>query len=150
MLAEFLVARALHAAHRPRIEWEPYDVVTDDGLRVEVKSAAYLQAWAQSGPSTITFGGLRARTWAPRDGFAATSSYNADVYVFAVLMATEHHAYDPLDTAQWSFWVVPRSTIQATGQQSLRLSRVEALAGAPVGYAELAAWVRSAVDGREP
>jgi hypothetical protein len=48
MLAEFLVARALGAAHRPRIEWDAYDVRTPDDVRVEVKSGAYLQAWEQS------------------------------------------------------------------------------------------------------
>ncbi|MGY1884159.1 hypothetical protein ACI799_02490 [Blastococcus sp. SYSU DS0753] len=59
MLAEYL-SRALGATHRPRIEWHAYDVVTSDGLRLEVKSSAYLQAWEQSRLSTVTFGGLSA------------------------------------------------------------------------------------------
>ena len=63
MLAEFLVAQALGAAARPRIEWDSYDVVTPEGIRVEVKSSAYLQAWAQARPSSISFGGLNGRTW---------------------------------------------------------------------------------------
>lgn len=57
MLAEFLVAQALGAAHRPRIEWDAYDVVTPDGITVEVKSSAYVQAWEQARPSAIVFGG---------------------------------------------------------------------------------------------
>lgn len=146
MLAEFLVARALGVAHRPRIEWDSFDVLASDGLRVEVKSGAYLQAWEQARLSTITFGGLSARTWTPRDGYSDAGSYNADVYVFAVMTATDHNSYDALDIGQWSFWVLPRAVVEATGQHSMRLSRVESLAGAPVPYAELADRIRAAAD----
>jgi hypothetical protein len=42
MLAEFIVAQALGAESRPRIEWAAYDVLTPDKIRVEVKSSAYV------------------------------------------------------------------------------------------------------------
>lgn len=149
MLGEFLVARALGATHRPRIEWDAYDVLTPDGLRLEVKSGAYLQAWEQSRLSTVTFSGLSARTWSPTEGYSEGGSYNADGYVFAVLTATDHADYDALDVDQWSFWVLPREVLAATGQRSIRLSRVEALAGPPVGYADLARRVREVVSPSE-
>jgi hypothetical protein len=145
LLAEFLVARALGAARRPRVEWDAFDVLTPDGLRLEVKSGAYLQAWEQSRLSTVTFGGLSARTWTPTAGYSTTGSYNADAYVFAVLTATEHVQYDALNLDQWSFWVLPRHVVSATGQRSIRLSRVEALAGPAVTYAGLAEKVREVV-----
>jgi hypothetical protein len=47
LLAEFLVARAVGATERPRVEWDSCDVRTPDGLRLEVKAGAYLQAWEQ-------------------------------------------------------------------------------------------------------
>ena len=144
MLAEFLVAQALGATAQPRIEWDAYDVVTPDGVRVEVKSSAYLQAWTQARPSSIRFGGLNGRTWDPTAGYAAAASYNADVYVFAVVTARDHALYDPLDSAQWSFWVLPRADVEATGQRSLSLARVEALAGPSVTHRELAEAVRVA------
>ena len=144
MLAEFLVAQALGAAARLRIEWDAYDVVTPEGLRVEVKSSAYLQAWAQTRPSSIRFGGLNGRTWDAAAGYAASATYNANVYVFALVTTRDHASYDPLDPAQWTFWVLPRRTVEATGQRSLALSRVEALAAAPVTHDELAAAVRAA------
>jgi hypothetical protein len=146
MLAEFLVARALGAAHRPRIEWDAYDVRTPDGVRVEVKSGAYLQAWEQSRLSTVRFGGSNARTWTAKDGYSTAGSYNADVSVFAVLTATDHASYDALNLHQWSFRVVPRSVVEGTGQRSMQLSRVEALAGPAVTYAELADRVRQAAE----
>ena len=144
LLAEFLVARALQADHRPRVEWDPYDVRTPDGLRLEVKSGAYLQAWEQSRLTPITFTGLRARVWTA-DGRDVEQTYNADGYVFAVQTATEHASYDALVLDQWSFWVLPRAAVAATGQSSMALTTVRPLAGPPVTYAELAARIREVV-----
>lgn len=47
VLAEYLVATALDAAAGTRTEWDTVDIRTPDKWRVEVKSAAYLQSWAQ-------------------------------------------------------------------------------------------------------
>lgn len=142
VLAEFLVARAVGAARKPRIEWDAHDVLTPEGIRLEVKSGAHLQTWEQSQLSTVVFGGLSARTWSPTDGYSTANSYNADAYVFAVLTATDHDEYDALDIAQWSFWVLPVSVVAGTGQRSMRLSRVEALAGPAVPYTALAQRIR--------
>ena len=68
------------------------------------------------------------------------------MYVFAVVTAKEHDRYDALDLGQWSFWVLPRAVVKATGQRSLGLTRVEALAGPAVTYAELADRVRQAAE----
>ncbi len=146
LLAEFLVAQALGAATRPRIEWDAYDVVTPDGVRVEVKSSAYVEAWAQTRPSSIRFGGLNGRTWNAAAGYAASATYNADVYVFALVTARDHTSYDPLDLAQWTFWVLPRRSVEATGQRSMALSRVQELAVAPVTHDGLAQAVRAAAQ----
>ncbi len=146
VLAEYLVARVVGADLRPRVEWDPYDVLTPDGVRLEVKSAAYLQAWEQTRLSAITFGGLRSRAWT-ENGREAEQTYNADGYVFALQTATEHATYDALDVAQWSFWVLPRADVAATGQSSIALARVQALAGPAVTYAGLAARARQVVRG---
>jgi hypothetical protein len=114
LLAEYLVARAVGADLRPRVEWDSYDIRTPDGLRLEVKSGAYLQAWEQSRLSAITFGGLRARVPSGQS-WSAEATYNADGYVFAVLTATEHTRYDALDLTQWLFWVLPRRIAQLRG-----------------------------------
>ncbi len=147
MLAEYLVARAVGADLRPRVEWDAYDVRTPEGLRLEVKSSAYLQAWEQARLSSIVFGGLSARTWSPTGGYSATGSYNADGYVFALQTAREHATYDALDVDQWSFWVLPAAEVAARGQCSLRLSVVEEMAGPPVSYAGLADRIREVVRG---
>jgi hypothetical protein len=144
MLAEYLVARSVGADHRPRVEWDASDVQIPEG-RIEVKAAAYLQAWAQRAPSKITFGGLRARTWSPQMGYSLERSYNADCYVFALLVATLHAEYDALNSAGWRFWVLSAGTIKATNQSSLTLGRVRALAGDAVAYPQLGAAIRASL-----
>ncbi|MFF3979626.1 hypothetical protein [Streptomyces sp. NPDC001828] len=143
LLAEFLVHRALGARTR-NVEWESFDVLTEDGLRVEVKASAYVQAWDQRRPSAIRFTRLRGRTWNPRDGDAAEPTYNADVYVFALHTAADHTAYDPLDVSQWSFYVLPGPEVEALAQDSLGLATLSRVAGLPVPFDGLAARVRSA------
>ena len=146
MLAEFIVARALGAENRPRIEWAAFDVLTPEKVRVEVKSSAYVQAWARPRPSAISFGGLNSRAWSDGVGPAESATYNADVYVFALVTAQDHASYDPLDLTQWSFWVLPRQVVEATGQKSLALSRVKSLAGPSVSHNGLAEAVRVAAE----
>ena len=56
VLAEFVVTMALGInIDRPREEWAAYDLVTNEGVKVEVKSAAYVQSWKQKKPSKICF-----------------------------------------------------------------------------------------------
>ena len=65
-LAEFLVAKAVGASGG-RVEWDAYDVLSPEGIRIEVKSSAHLQVWDQRRLSRIVFTGLRGRTWTPQD-----------------------------------------------------------------------------------
>ena len=53
VFAEFIVASALGVAGGVRTEWDAYDLRAESGIKVEVKSAAYLQSWAQAEHSTI-------------------------------------------------------------------------------------------------
>ncbi len=44
ILAEYLVARAIGSGINDiRPEWDPYDLTTQSGIKIEVKSAAYIQ-----------------------------------------------------------------------------------------------------------
>ena len=54
-LAEFLVGQALNCLEGKRKEWDAFDLVTAAGVKIEVKSAAYVQSWRQSAPSKISF-----------------------------------------------------------------------------------------------
>jgi len=91
VLAEFIVAQALNAADKFRIEWSPFDILTPDGISVEVKSAAYRQSWPQDKPSTIQF---NIKKTIPLDekkgGYRGKPRRAAKVYVFALLKEKEN------------------------------------------------------------
>jgi len=50
-------------AHNVRSEWESYDLKTQKGKRIEVKSASYLQSWFQKELSKISFSIRPSRKW---------------------------------------------------------------------------------------
>lgn len=126
---------------RARSEWTAYDLSTEDGIKVEVKSAAFVQSWHQDRLSTIQFQVRKTQAWDP-----ATNRYNqerrrqADVYVFALLAHQDKLSIDPLDVGQWQFYVLPTSVLDARqrSQHSITLRSLQRLCGAPVSYEGLA------------
>lgn len=144
ILAEYIVGKALGANLVVRQGWWNWDLETPEGIRVEVKSTAYLQAWPQARFSRLSFGKLRGRAFNAETGeFAEEAAYHADVYVFAVQTCREHSEYDPLDSRQWRFWILPRGKVEETGSRSLTLSTVRAIGAAEAGFGELAEAVRA-------
>lgn len=120
--AEFIVATALGAdISGGRVEWADFDLYFPmdwrDGseqrtaVRVEVKSAAYLQAWKQSKPSRIIFGIPKTRSWSPDIGYSAERERRSDVYVFCVYTVTDRDRADLLSLDGWEFYVVPTRRI---------------------------------------
>lgn len=143
IVAEWLVARAVGAdISQPRDEWADHDVVTPDGVTIEVKAAAYVQSWNNPRPSPITYNGLKAR-WLTADGQSYTGEpdYRSQVYVFAAHTATTPADYAVWNLDQWEFRVLPRAALVALGQSSIRLSRLRTLGYEPVPHARLAATV---------
>ena len=74
-----IVATALGITKTKRREWDQYDLQFGD-VGVEVKSAAYVQAWKQARPSKITFSIRPARGWDPvSETFADSAERSAAV-----------------------------------------------------------------------
>ncbi|WP_236695411.1 hypothetical protein [Mycolicibacterium chubuense] len=123
VLAEYIVAKALGICDTKRVEWDKYDLVIGD-IGVEVKSAAYVQTWKQTRLSEIAFNIRPAKGWDARNNtYAASAKRSADVYVFCLLTANDRNQIDPLDVAQWEFYVLPTSELdrQVPTQKTIRL-----------------------------
>ncbi|NMO01841.1 hypothetical protein HH308_11525 [Gordonia sp. TBRC 11910] len=139
LLAEYLVAKAVQATGL-RVEWDAYDVEAPDGTTIEVKASGHSQTWARVGPPVISFAGLPGKagkkSWHAQSN-TWTDVHIADVYVFAVHTTPEGEPYNGLDVAAWDFYVLPGSTVVATGQQSMRLSTVERLGAVRVSWSGL-------------
>jgi hypothetical protein len=145
VLAEFIVARALGISlNAVRDEWGAYDLETSEGIKVEVKSAAFIQSWFQKKASTISFRVPMTRAWdAESNVQAKESKRQADVYVFALLAHIDQSTIDPLNLNQWHFYALPTSALnlRTRSQHSITLKSLETLSGGHVNFKELRAAV---------
>ena len=120
-LAEFIVAKALGTTAPVRNGWAPYDLETPTGIKVEVKSSAYLQSWFQKRPSSPGFGIRKTLAWDPTTNeYDEEKRRQADVYVFCLLAHQEDKStLNPLDLGQWEFYVVATAELdRAFGERS--------------------------------
>ncbi len=147
VLAEFLVAKALGVAEGVRHEWAAYDLTAQDGTKIEVKSAAYIQSWHQRRFSPIAFRVPKTRAWDRESNRQSEEMRRqADVYVFAVLAHRKQSTLNPLDVSQWDFFVVPTAQLdgRTRSQHSITLNSLRALSGGSVTYSELRHAVQNA------
>jgi hypothetical protein len=148
ILAEYLVARALGDTEGARAEWDPFDATTESGIRVEVKSSAYLQSWHQNKLSRITFSTRPTFAWeADTSTLAEERKRQADVYVFCLLNHKEQATVDPLDLAQWTFFVISTERLNAKlgEQKSIGLNGLRLIGVEETDYSNLASAVDQAV-----
>jgi len=137
-LAEFIVAKALDIdTNSPREEWAAYDLLTSDGIKIEVKSAAYIQSWSQKTYSNIIFSIRKTHAWD-----SITNKQNdelrrqADVYVFALLHHQDKVTIDPLKLEQWKFYVLVTKELDdyKRSEHSITLKSLENLTKGSVNY----------------
>jgi len=138
ILAEFIVASALGTELKSvREEWGAFDLITPEGITVEVKSAAYIQSWDQKRYSTISFRVPKTHAWNPETNIQEKEPRRqAQVYVFALLAHKHKPTVDPLNVDQWRFYVLPTAALDARkrSQHSITLRSLELLAGSAVTY----------------
>jgi hypothetical protein len=143
-LAEFLVAQAV-GSRAARVEWDPWDITASDGTKIEVKSAGYVQAWAQTQLSRPSFRVAAAYGWDAATGaWSADQAFNADVYVFCLHTARSHREYDPLQVAQWRFYIATRLKVEAQAGARMGLTTLRRVCGEAVAYDDLAAMIEKA------
>lgn len=140
VLAEYLVALALGLTDAPRVEWDPFDLETADGIKIEVKSAAYLQSWKQTRLSTISF--QIGQTYGPDANTSeAEQRRQADIYVFCVLKHLDKRTLDPLNMDQWDFYLLPTSVLneKKPTQKTIGLSTLLSLGPIKAEFREFSA-----------
>lgn len=142
--AEFIVAAALGLDLRVRDPWSDCDLRLPSGIRIEVRSAAFVQSWAQRAPSRITFSVRRSQRWDPdRGAYEGVRQHNADVFVFALLCECDRAKIDPLDVTQWKFFVLPTRAVEsrAGNAQTLSMKRLNQIGGETCDFSSLHAAV---------
>ncbi|KIL48360.1 hypothetical protein [Jeotgalibacillus campisalis] len=149
-LAEFIVAKAVNAINRVRIEWDAYDLVTPSGIKIEVKSAAYVQSWAQTKNSIISFGIAPAKGWeASTNTYAAETMRSADVYVFCLLHEQDRSVVNPLNLDQWEFLVLSTEQMnrEKRNQKTIGLNSLLKMKPVRIGFLGLDVAVQEVMTG---
>lgn len=139
-LAEFIVAMAFELTYGIGVPWDSYDLITRDGISLEVKSSAYIQSWAQKKLSQITFGIRPTHAWDSKENiYDPDVKRQADVYVFCLLAHKEQKTLNPLNLSQWEFYILSTDVLnrEAANQKTISLSRIEKLGATKTDYAGL-------------
>lgn len=106
-VAEFIVASACGIdVHTTRVDWTSYDLQYED-VRIEVKSAAYIQSWAQKQESKIRFSIAPSQEWSAENWYDNNQLRHSDVYVFCLFSCKDREKADALKLEQWEFYVLP-------------------------------------------
>lgn len=131
IFAEFIVATATGIdITRVREEWSAFDLETSDGIKLEIKSCAYLQSWHQKKLSDISFSIKEALYWDSNTSeYDKIAKRHADVYVFCLLHHNDKQTVDPLNLDQWSFYVIATKQLNdiAKNRKSITLKFLENL-----------------------
>ena len=129
IFAEWMVAKLLDIPTRTRGTWDAYDLVAPNGVRIEVKASAYLQARSQDNRlAQIVFSGLKRRKWSAQAyRYTPKAAYNADLFVFCVQIEKDPERWDALDVAQWRFYTVTGAEIALLRQKSISLKKLRRL-----------------------
>lgn len=140
-LAEYIVAMALGITSGVRNDWEAYDLRFKD-WKIEVKASGYLQTWTQKRLSRPVFSIRPARGWDPVTGqWSNEVRRQSDLYVFCLHHHKEKATVNPLDLAQWSFYVLPTACLDCAPQfkaaSSISLSALKTLKPSEVPFNDL-------------
>lgn len=129
--AEFIVGTAAGLNPKDlREEWDPFDLKTSKGIKIEVKSSAYIQSWNQNTFSKVLFSIKPARHWDDKLSIQrGKAKRHADIYVFCLLKHQEQSTIDPLCMEQWEFYVLPTFKLDnyKRSQSSITLNSLEKL-----------------------
>ena len=129
ILAEFIVKQALKIESTARVEWDTFDLKTNDGISLEVKTSAYIQSWQQKDYSKISFDIASTSEWLPENTYSSDKKRQAMIYIFCLLHHKDQESIDPMDLDQWTFYIVKTETLneRLPNQKTISLSALEKL-----------------------
>jgi len=112
ILAEYIVATALGVDDTLSNDWEAYDLTSKCGLKIEVKTSAYIQSWDQKELSKIVYSIKTATEYNPiTNKFDGESIRHSDYYIFCLLHHKDKETIDPMNLDQWTFYILDTKTL---------------------------------------
>lgn len=162
IFAEWIVMKLLSIPGNRRISWANSDLVTQEGVRIEVKASSYWQSWqlmddpglphvsplhAISIKTRITFGGPNAQGALEFSDGGPTPKLKSDIYIFALQHEIEAERWNAMDLSQWEFYVLPAQRLSELGWKSISLNMLR-IEQEPVSAAALAQAVNRLIEDR--
>jgi len=136
--SEWMVHRLLCVPSERRASWANSDVITPEGVRIEVKSTAYWQSWKlldefghpeaipkhqiNLDDKKIRFQGLKARDSTAVPDPTNEKNFKSHLYVFVFQNNEDPTTWNAFDLKQWEFYLLPASTLVEFGWQSISLA----------------------------
>ena len=123
--AEYLVACALDIHSKERISWDKYDLLSNRGVAIEVKTSGYLQSWEQKSLSKPVFGIRPTYGWDSKSNtYEPVQKRQADIYVFCLHKHVDPATINPLQISQWEFYLMSTAKLNKTfpSQKTVSLS----------------------------
>lgn len=150
VMAEFLVYSSIRSTPsldaQMRENWLPFDVTSPSGRRIEVKSAAYIQAWTPENIfAQIRFDIGKKLAWNNTTAsFSSEAKRNCELYVFCLFTAMTKNI-SLLNLDYWEFYVLPTSVLneKLPNQKSIAFSVLQKLNPVKTDYAGLGAVIES-------
>jgi len=142
VLAEYIVSIDVGCENSARAEWDAYGLTSPTGIKIEVKSGAYLQSWNQKELSKISFGIQKTYYVDPDTNLQSDIlKRQADVYVFCVLGHKDKSTVDPMNFGQWEFYVLSTDTLndRVGNQKTIGLSSLLNLQPVQCKFGEIGA-----------
>lgn len=122
-IAEYIVANACKIDNNARVSWDSFDLSLKNGLKIEVKSSAFLQTWEQKKYSKPIFNIPKTLNWNSIDNsYGTESKRQADLYVFALLAHLDKETINPLNTNQWEFYILSTNHLNDQMKNSKQIS----------------------------
>ena len=139
ILAEFIVKKSLDIDSDNRIEWDNFDLISNKGKKLEIKSAAYIQSWEQQKYSEIKFGISQTVGTKDNPKYDGIKRRWTDFYIFCLLRNKDQKTINPLDLSQWTFFVLNTEVLneQKPEQKTIGLNSLMELKPIECKFSEL-------------
>lgn len=142
VFAEYIVKAAL-SLNAPDVNqgnrwWHPYDLTGPSGLRLEIKSSAYIQGREQADFSKISFSIAPTKLYNEYTDYSQEAKRHSDVFVFCI-WNTKDRSSSPLNMDLWDFYVLPTIVLdkEKPDQKNITLSSLLALQPKKCNFSEL-------------
>lgn len=136
VFAEWLVHKLLETQSPRRISWANSDVMTADGVTLEVKATSYWQSWkwidgtgkqrekplyGPTDDSRVRFAGLTARNAEGPANAGDNRALKSQLYAFAFQHEKDYERWNAMDLSQWEFYVFPAKELPSLGGRTVKL-----------------------------